>query len=140
MERYGLAYALLAALLWGSAPVLEKLGLVKISPLAGLAIRTITITIILVVIALFTDMAKEIVRVDSRSLFFLVVSGIIAGLLGMLAYFKALKCWEASRVVPIVGAYPLFAFLFALLFLGEKLTLQKALGVLLVVGGVFLLG
>ena len=140
MERYGLAYALLAALLWGSAPVLEKLGLVKISPLAGLAIRTITITIILVVIALFTDMAKEIVRVDSRSLFFLVVSGIIAGLLGMLAYFKALKCWEASRVVPIVGAYPLFAFLFALLFLGEKLTLQKALGVLLVVSGVFLLG
>lgn len=140
MERSGLAYALLAALLWGSAPVLEKLGLVKISPLAGLAIRTITITIILVAIALFTDMAKEIVRVDSRSLFFLVVSGIIAGLLGMLAYFKALKCWEASRVVPIVGAYPLFAFLFALLFLGEKLTLQKALGVLLVVGGVFLLG
>ena len=140
MERYGLAYALLAALLWGSAPVLEKLGLVKISPLAGLAIRTITITIILVVIALFTDMTKEIIRVDSRSLFFLVVSGIIAGLLGMLAYFKALKCWEASRVVPIVGAYPLFAFLFALLFLGEKLTLQKALGVLLVVSGVFLLG
>lgn len=140
MERYGLAYALLAALLWGSAPVLEKLGLVKISPLAGLAIRTITITIILVAIALFTDMTKEIVRVDSRSLFFLVVSGIIAGLLGMLAYFKALKCWEASRVVPIVGAYPLFAFLFALLFLGEKLTLQKALGVLLVVSGVFLLG
>ena len=140
MERYGLAYALLAALLWGSAPVLEKLGLVKISPLAGLAIRTITITVILVVIALFTDMAKEIVRVDSRSLFFLVVSGIIAGLLGMLAYFKALKCWEASRVVPIVGAYPLLAFLFALLFLGEKLTLQKALGVLLVVSGIFLLG
>jgi transporter family protein len=140
MERYGLAYALLAALLWGSAPVLEKLGLVKISPLAGLAIRTITITIILVVIALFSDMTKEIVRVDSRSLFFLVVSGIIAGLLGMLAYFKALKCWEASRVVPIVGSYPLFAFLFALLFLGEKLTLQKVLGVLLVVSGVFLLG
>ena len=140
MERYGLVYALMAALLWGSAPVLEKLGLVKISPLAGLAIRTITITIILVVIALFTDMAKEIVRVDSRSLFFLVVSGIIAGLLGMLAYFKALKCWEASRVVPIVGSYPLFAFLFALLFLGETLTLQKALGVILVVSGVFLLG
>lgn len=140
MERYGLAYALLAAVLWGSAPVFEKLGLVKISPLAGLAIRTITITIILVAIALFTDMAKEIVRVDARSLFFLVLSGIIAGLLGMLAYFKALKCWEASRVVPIVGAYPLFAFLFALLFLGEKLTLQKVLGVLLVVSGVFLLG
>jgi transporter family protein len=140
MERYGLAYALLAALLWGSAPVLEKLGLVKISPLAGLAIRTITITILLVVIAFFTDLTKEIVSVDSKSLFFLVVSGIIAGLLGMWSYFKALKCWEASRVVPIVGAYPLFAFLFALLFLGEKLTLQKALGVLLVVSGVFLLG
>jgi transporter family protein len=133
-------YALLTALLWGTAPVFEKLGLVNISPLAGLTIRTVTVTMILVVIVFFTDMAKEIVRVDARTLFFLVVSAIIAGLLGLWSYFKALKCWEASRVVPIVGAYPLFAFLFALLFLGEKLTLQKALGVLLVVSGVFLLG
>ena len=140
MERSGLIYALLTALLWGTAPVFEKLGLVKISPLAGLTIRTVTVTIILMVIVFFTDMAKEIVRVEARTLFFLVVSAIIAGLLGLWSYFKALKCWEASRVVPIVGAYPLFAFLFALLFLGEKLTLQKVLGVLLVVSGVFLLG
>jgi len=42
--------------------------------------------------------------------------------------------------VPIVGAYPLFAFLFSLLLLGEQLTLQKGIGVILIVGGVILLG
>jgi len=36
MERHGLLCALLAAFLWGIAPVFEKLGLIRISPLAGL--------------------------------------------------------------------------------------------------------
>jgi transporter family protein len=68
------------------------------------------------------------------------MSGIVAGLLGMWSYFSAMKYWEASRVVPIVGAYPLFAFLFSLHLLGEQLTLQKGIGVILIVGGVILLG
>jgi len=58
----------------------------------------------------------------------------------MWLYFSAMKYWEASRVVPIVGAYPLIAFLFSLFLLGEQLTLQKGIGVVLVVVGVTLLG
>lgn len=140
MGKHGLLFALLAAFLWGLAPVFEKLGLIKISPLAGLTIRNIAITIIVLIIALFTNVGKEIVSADFKTVAFVVIGGIIAGLLGMWSYFEALKHWEASRVVPIAGIYPLFAFLFSMLLLGENLTLQKGIGVILIVGGVMLLG
>jgi transporter family protein len=131
MNRSGLIYALLAAILWGIAPVFEKLGLINISPLAGLTIRTVSATIILILIMLFTNVHTEIIRADARTVGFLVMSGIVAGLLGMWSYFNAMKYCEASRVVPI---------LFSLLLLGEQITLQKCIGVILIVGGVVLLG
>jgi len=140
MNRSGLLYALLAAILWGIAPVFEKLGLINISPLAGLTIRTAAATILLILIVMFTDVHTEILRADSRTVTFLIMSGIVAGLLGMWSYFRAMKYCEASRVVPIVGSYPLFAFLFSLLLLGEQITLQKGIGVILIVSGVVLLG
>lgn len=140
MFRTGVLYALLATILWGMAPVFEKLGLVHISPLAGLTIRTAAVTVILVMLALLTRVHTEILRADGRTVLFLIISGILAGLLGTWSYFKALKHGEASLVVPLVGAYPLFALLFSLLLLGEKLTVQKGIGVILIVSGVMLLG
>jgi len=140
MERHGLLFALLTAFLWGSAPVFEKLGLIRISPLAGITIRSIAITIILLIIVLLTNVGEEIAHVDFKSVVFVVIGGIIAGLLGMWSYFEALKHWEASIVVPIAGAYPLFAFIFSIIFLGENLTLPKGIGVILIASGVVLLG
>ena len=62
------------------------------------------------------------------------------GLIGQYFYFKAIKSLEASTVTPIVGAYPLFTCILAILILGERLTIAKGIGVFLVVGGIFLLG
>ena len=77
--------------------------------------------------------------VDARSWFFIILSGMFSGLLGQWTYYKALKYAEASRVVPIVGGYPLVAFALAVLLLGESITAQKLCGVMLVVGGIVLL-
>jgi len=140
MGKHGFIFALLAAFLWGLAPVFEKLGLVKISPLAGLTIRNIAITVIALIIVLFTNVGKEIIHADFKSVLFVVTGGILAGLLGIWSYFESLKHWEASRVVPIAGAYPLFAFILSMIFLEEKLTLEKGIGVILIISGVFLLG
>ena len=60
-------------------------------------------------------------------------------LLKKVAYFKALKYSESSRVVPIAGTYPLIALITSIIFLKEELTLAKAIGTLLVVVGIFLL-
>jgi transporter family protein len=67
------------------------------------------------------------------------MSGMFSGLLGQWTYYKALKYAEASRVVPIVGGYPLIAFALAVLLLGESITAQKLGGAALVVAGIVLL-
>ena len=49
--------------------------------------------------------------------------------LGLWAFFEALKRSEASRVVPIVGSFvPIFTLLEAVLFLQEKFTAQQLFG------------
>ncbi|MAF81111.1 hypothetical protein CL628_03820 [bacterium] len=55
-------------------------------------------------------------------------------------FFAALKTDEPTRVVPVIGsAVPLFTLLFAVAFLGERLTGLQILGVIvLIVGGVLL--
>jgi transporter family protein len=139
MGWHGFLFALLTALLWGIAPVFEKSALLKISPLAGVTLRSISIAVIFSVIILSGGYQKELFRIDSKTFALIVCGGIISGLIGQWTYFHALKYWKASRVVPIVGIYPLFAFIFSLTFLGERLTIEKGIGVFLVVLGIILL-
>ncbi len=58
----------------------------------------------------------------------------LASLLGTLALFlsaKALRHLNVSQVAPLSGLSVLFTLLFAVLFLGEKLSLPQALGIFL---------
>ena len=137
--KMGFIYAMLAMLLWGAAPIFAKIGLVKTDPLIGVAVRSIAIALILIASLAVSGGFSKLINTDPKSLSILILEGIFAGLLGQYFYFKAVKVWEASKVVPIVGAYPLMAVLFAILFLGERLTLVKGFGTLMVIAGIFLL-
>jgi transporter family protein len=139
MDKYGFLFSLLAAVLWGLTPVVEKLGLARATPIVGVAIRSVAIAVILIGIIIFGGCWQAVKAVDAKTAFYLILGGIMAGLCGQWAYFKALKYWESSRVVPIAGAYPLVALVTSILFLGEELTLAKAIGTMLVVAGVILL-
>jgi len=66
-----------------------------------------------------------------------------AGLLflwALIAWYKALHQSEATKVVPVVGAFiPIFSFLLAYLFLGESLTQKQLLALfVLIAGGVLI--
>ncbi|NQT46547.1 MAG: EamA family transporter [Candidatus Omnitrophica bacterium] len=137
--KMGFIYAMIAMLLWGAAPIFAKIGLVKTDPLIGVAIRSIAISLILVASLAIGGGFNKLVSTDLKSLSVLIAEGVCAGLLGQYFYFKAVKVWEASKVVPIVGAYPLAAVFFAILFLGEHLTLAKGFGTLLIIAGIFFL-
>lgn len=139
MSKYSFAFAILTAFLLGLAPQFAKLGLDKINPLAGVTLRSIGITTVLVTVLFASGKGKELMQIDLKTASFIITGGILAGAIGHWTYFRALKYGEVSRVVPIVGSYPLFAFLLSLLLLGEKLTLGKGLGVVLIVLGIFLL-
>lgn len=57
-------------------------------------------------------------------------------ILGTLAYTFVLSKNDVSKVVGIATSYPIWTMLIAVMVMKEPLTLQKGLGLLLVVGGV----
>ena len=72
-----------------------------------------------------------------KGLIFLVLSGIATGL-SWICYFRALQLAPASRVAPIDKFSVVLIVLFALLFLGERLTWKVGIGSILIAGGVIL--
>ena len=68
---------------------------------------------------------------------FLVLSGLATGA-SWICYFRALKLGDAARVAPIDKLSVVFVSIFAVMFLGEKLTLPNWLGVILIACGAVL--
>ena len=124
---------------WGIAPIFGKLGIAKISPYTALAIRSFVVAFIMIAILLIRGDFKELVQVDLKSAVFIGLEGIFASLIGHFAYYYALKLGETTKVVPIAGAYMLITVLAAAIFLSEKITLIKGAGIVLILGGIFLL-
>lgn len=140
MFKHGFIFAILGALCWGLAPIFAKIGLIKSQPFIALSIRTFIIAAVILIMLIASGNIKEFRHIDLKTILFLAGEGLLGGLIGHFFYFKAMRLWEASRVTPIVASYPLIVFILAVIFLGEKMTLIKGLGAILIVSGVLLLG
>ncbi|MFC6614592.1 EamA family transporter [Halopenitus salinus] len=57
---------------------------------------------------------------------------------GILAYYRALALGPVSVVTPIFATFLVFSSIIGILALGESLTARKAIGILLAIGGVYL--
>jgi transporter family protein len=132
-------FALLAALFFGLAPVLEKRGLEEVEPLPGLFIRSAVVFSALLLAVVVSGKAGALHSVDRNTVLFLGAGGICGALIGHLFYYLALKAGKASEVVPVASIYPLVALMIAVVFLGEKVSVQKVVGVGLIVLGVVLI-
>jgi transporter family protein len=132
-------FALLAAFIAGFAPFLEKLGLSSVEPTAAYLIRCSAIILGAIIVITFTPSLVSMEKMETKSIFFLFLSGFLTGFVGQLVFYKALKLGEVSRIIPITSCYPLFTFIFSWIFLGEAITLYKVLGMLLILMGILLL-
>jgi len=130
--------ALLVAFIWGINPIMEKLSLVKATPLAVLTIRFIMTTIVLTAITFYHGKFNEINNLDSKTYLFIIIPAILAGL-GLYIYFIALGKGESSKVIPIVATFPLFTTVYAFLILKESITTPKLVGTFLIVTGLVIL-
>ncbi len=140
MHSSAFFFAILTALLWGVAPVFEKIGISGgIAPYLGVVIRSISVAFIGLAGLLLMGRTAEFSSIDLKSAAFLVAGGLFAGFFGEYTYYSALKAGDASLVVPVAAAYPLITLIISVLFFHEAFTLSKAAGILMVVGGVVLL-
>ena len=69
--------------------------------------------------------------VAAKTWLFLILSGAATGA-SWICYFRALKLGDAARVAPVDKLSVLFVSVFAVLFLGERLSLPNWLGVILI--------
>jgi bacterial/archaeal transporter family protein len=131
---FAIASAFFAAL----TAIFGKVGVSEINSDLATFLRTI---VILLVTALLVWVRHEWQRPDAlsvRGVFFLVLSGIATGL-SWLCYYRALQTGPASRVAPIDKLSVIFVVMFAVSFLGEKLTWKVGIGSVLVALGAALM-
>ncbi len=133
-------FALLTAVAWGVGGYYEKKGLHlgHLSPQMGITIRTAVALLILGAVSF--PQWKAIPQAGPTALLMMILGGgVIAGSLGMLCFYSAIKGAPLSRVMPIAFTSPLFGALMGLWLGGETLSLQGGLGILLTTGGIVLL-
>ncbi|GAC1497775.1 MAG: EamA family transporter [Steroidobacteraceae bacterium] len=132
------AFAIGSAFFAALTAIFGKIGVAEINSNLATFLRTL---VILLVAAVLISARHEWQRPDSMSpkgVLFLVLSGIATGL-SWLCYYRALQTGPASRVAPIDKLSVVFVVLFAVFFLGEKLTWKVALGgIMLTVGAVLM--
>ena len=131
-------YAIGSALFAAMTAIFGKVGVAEINSDLATFLRTI---IILIVSALVVWARQEWQRPDGLSgkgVLFLVLSGVATGL-SWLCYYRALQLGPASAVAPIDKLSVVFVVIFAVAFLGERLTWQIGCGASLVALGAILM-
>jgi transporter family protein len=130
-------FALGSAVFAALTAIFGKIGVAEINSDLATFYRTIVILAVaaLLVSARHEWQAPAALSYKGRS--FLILSGVATGL-SWLCYFRALQMAPASRVAPIDKFSVVLIVLFAVLFLGERLTWKVGVGSLLIAGGVIL--
>ena len=130
-------YALGSAIFAGLTAVLAKVGVVGLPSNTATLIRTVVIMIFLIPLVLIRREWVNPFTLNTRSLIFLVLSGIATGF-SWICYFRALQIGPASVIAPIDKLSLLFAVALAVVFLGERLNLYQWGGVILMSFGALL--
>jgi transporter family protein len=131
-------WALLSAMFAALTAVLAKVGVADVNPNLATAIRTTVILVITWALAMATSGRADWTALTSRAWIFLTASGVMTGL-SWLCYFRALKLGDVSKVAPVDKLSVAIAIILAVLFLGEKVKTQEAIGAVLIVLGVIVM-
>ena len=128
-------WALLSAVFAALTAVLGKLGVEDVDPDVATFVRTLVIVVVLGGLLLMTG--QKVATIPIRSYMFLGLSGLATGA-SWLCYFRALKLGDAAQVAPLDKLSVVLVAVFAVIFLGERLTLRDAAGIALITVGAVL--
>jgi len=133
-------FAILTSMAWGIGGYFEKKGLHmgNLSPQLGITIRTAVALLILGAVS-YPDW-KLIGNAGPKALLYMVVGGgIVAGSVGMLCFYMAIKGAPLSTIMPIAFTSPFFGALMGIVYGGEPLEVKTIVGMLLTISGIVVL-
>lgn len=130
-------WALLSATFAALTAIFAKIGIENVNSDFATFIRTIVILAAAGLMVYITGNWQQPSTISGKIWAFLVLSGLATGA-SWICYFRALKIGDAARVAPIDKLSVVFVAVFAVLFLGERLSLPNWLGVVLIACGAVL--
>lgn len=131
-------YALLSAFFAALTTIFAKIGIENIDANLATAVRTVVIVLFAWGIVLAQGTIGQLTTVSTRTLTFLVISGIATGC-SWIFYFQALQLGKAAQVAPIDKISVVIVILFSAIFLHEPLTPKVIMGGCLIVAGTLVL-
>jgi len=130
-------WAFLSAGFAALTAIFAKIGIENVNSDFATFIRTIVILLAAGLLVYVSGNWQQPASVSAKTWLFLVLSGAATGA-SWICYFRALKLGDAGRVAPIDKLSVVLVAVFAVLFLGERLTLPNWLGVILIASGAIL--
>lgn len=122
----------------GITSILAKCGIRKTDSDVATAVRTIVVLLFSWVMVFVVGSLPTITAISGRSLLFLILSGVATGA-SWICYFKALSLGDVNKVVPIDKSSTILTIILAFIFLHEEISIPKAVGVVLIAVGTFLM-
>jgi transporter family protein len=132
-------WALLSAAFAALTAIFAKVGVENVNSDFATLIRTAIILAVLGVIIAATRQFQPLGEISMKTWGFLTLSGLATGA-SWLCYFRALKLGNAAQVAPIDKLSVVLVAVFAVVFLGERLSGANWLGVVLIAAGAVLIG
>ena len=132
------AFALASAFFAALTAIFGKVGVSEMNSDLATFLRTLVILLVTALLIWSRDEWQRPGNLSLKSVSFLILSGIATGL-SWLCYYRALQMGPASRVAPIDKLSVVLVVLFAMLFLGERLTWKVGLGSVLITAGAILM-
>lgn len=133
-----IVFAFGSAFFAGVTSILAKCGIRKTDSTVATAIRTIVVLIFSWLMVFIVGSQNQLGSIDGKTLLFLILSGLATGA-SWLCYFKALQIGDINKVVSIDKSSIILTIILAFIFLHESVSLTKAVGVVLIGAGTFLM-
>lgn len=134
-----LLFSIGAAFFAGIATIFGAIGVKNIDTSLATAIRTTIILLFSLIVVFIVGSLNEIGNINSKTLLFLIISGITTALL-WLSYFKALQLGSVNKVTPIDKTSIILTLVLSVIFLKEKITIVKVISMtLILIGAIFMI-
>lgn len=130
-------WAVLSAAFAAATAILAKVGVAAVSSDLATLVRTAVVLVLAAIIVAAGGGLGQLSTLSGRTWMFLGLSGLATGA-SWLCYFRALKLGDAARVAPVDKLSVVLVAIFAVVFLGERLSPQGTAGVVLIAAGAML--
>ena len=137
MNRW-LLFAVGSSFFAGITAILVKIGVQDTDSHLLTALRTVVVLIFSWLMVFLVGSQGSIQDVSAKTMVFLCVSGVTTGA-SWICYFHALQIGDINKVVPIDKSSVVLTILLGVLFLGEPMNMLKAVCVILIAAGTYLM-